>query len=106
MHILIWLSLALILGPGGNPVRAHEWFSEQRNPVTGGSCCNGGPTGDCQPIEDTDWWREGSEYKVRQNGRVYSIPVEQALPSQDHQGRAAACILYGKLLCFFLPLNG
>jgi hypothetical protein len=106
MKILFWLSLALILGPGADPVWAHEWFSHQRNPVTGASCCYGGPTGDCQPISDTDWWRDGEDYKVRQGDTVYSIPAKQALPSQDPEGRAAACILYGKLLCFFVPLNG
>lgn len=103
---LFWLSLLLIIAAGREPVRAHEWFSHQRNPVTGAVCCYGGATGDCQPINDTDWWREGAEYKVRQGEAVYSIPANQALPSQDPQGRAAACILGGRLLCFFVPLNG
>lgn len=106
MKLLFWLTLALLAGPGAKPLWAHEWFSHQRNPATGVSCCYGGPTGDCQAIDENDWWREGVDYKVRQNGVTYSIPADQALPSQDPQGRAAACILGGRLLCFFLPLSG
>lgn len=84
----------------------HEWFSNQKNPVTGHLCCYGGPTGDCQTVDDNDWWREGARYFVRRNGQVYSIPVNQASPSQDHQGRAAACIMHGSMRCFFLPATG
>lgn len=103
MRYLAALGLALAIC---GPAMAHEWFTGTSNPVTGASCCYGGPTGDCQPIDEADWWREGAAYKVRQGGKVYSIPANQALPSQDHQGRAAACIMHGQLRCFFVPMSG
>lgn len=91
---------------GSLSAKAHEWFNHQRNPVTGWLCCNGGPTGDCQTIEDVDWWREGNDYAVRKHGVVYKLPIGHALPSQDRNGKAAACILNGRMLCFFLPVSG
>lgn len=106
MKLLFWLPLALILGPDANPAWAHEWFTGQRNPSTGVSCCYGGPSGDCQPLAEADWWREGGDYKVYKDGSVYSIPAGDAQPSLDLKGRAAACILHGQLRCFFVPLSG
>ena len=98
--------LALASCGVGGPAHAHDWFTGTINPVTRASCCYGGPAGDCQAVEEQNWWREGGRYHVRHGGRVYSIPADQALPSQDHRGRAAACILGGALRCFFVPLNG
>jgi len=106
MKTLAWLSLLLILGPGADPAWAHEWFTGKQNPKTLWSCCYGGPSGDCQPVDEADWWREGAEYKVRKDGVIYSIPADQAQASLDPQGRAAACIMAGVLRCFFVPLNG
>ena len=104
--LMVALVFCLVMGLFARPAKAHEWFSNQRNPVTGALCCYGGPTGDCQAVEDDDWWREGASYAVRKNGVVYFIPVNQAQPSQDHSGRAFACIMAGQLRCFFLPLSG
>lgn len=106
MKPLAWLSFLLILGAGSEPVFAHEWFNGTKNPKTLYSCCYGGPSGDCQPLAEADWWREGADYKVYQNGTVYSIPADEAQASLDPLGRAAACILGGKLRCFFVPLSG
>lgn len=87
--------------------RAHEWFSHQKNPVTHMPCCFGGPAGDCQVIEEDQWWTKDGKIFVRWfDGNVYSIPANQALPSQDKKGKAAACILNGRFYCFFLPLAG
>lgn len=106
MRALVWLSLALALAAGAPESRAHDWFTDLKNPVTGKLCCYGGVNGDCQPVAEEDWWREGAAYFVRERGKVYSIPADQAMPSRDPQGRAAACILAGELRCFFVPLNG
>lgn len=106
MRLLMWLSLLLVLGAGSEAVRAHDWFDGVKNPVTNQLCCYGGLNGDCQPVAEENWWREGGRYFVRHGDQTYSIPADQAQPSQDRQGRAAACILYGQLRCFFVPLNG
>lgn len=97
----------LVIGLWARPARAHDWYSGSRNPVSGILCCYGGPTGDCTTLADDQWWREGDRYVVRwSDGKVYSIPVSHALPSQDHEGRAAACVLGGFLRCFYLPTTG
>lgn len=83
---------------------AHEWFTDRYNPVTGVHCCSGA---DCVVIPDEAWWQEGKDIKVRwMDGKVYSMPLAQALPSEDKQGRAAACVWGGQLRCFFLPVTG
>lgn len=89
-------------------VLAHEWFINKHNPVTQEWCCSGDPhTGDCKVIADADWWqRDGLIFVRWVDGREYAIPAAQALPSQDRQGRAAACVLGGRLRCFFLPTLG
>lgn len=80
---------------------SHEWYMDKRNPVTHYGCCDGE---DCKVITEDMWWQEGKDIKVRWfDGEVYSIPANQALPSEDRMGRAAACVLYGNLRCFFLP---
>jgi hypothetical protein len=81
---------------------AHEWYSGQRNPVNGYGCCNGS---DCHLIETEDWWEEAGVIYVRRNGATWAIPADQAQPSQDKNGKAAACIWGGKLRCFFMPVN-
>jgi hypothetical protein len=84
-----------------SPAATHEWFSGKRNPANGMVCCN---EVDCMALDDGAWRREGDLYVVRwQDGRDYSIPAREALPSQDRQGRAAACVMHGKMRCFFLP---
>lgn len=89
------------------PARSHDWFMQKRNPVTNGSCCYGtGANPDCLPVADEDWWRDGTNWAVRRNGVVYRIPASQAMPTEDKQGRAFACILSGRFLCFFLPFHG
>lgn len=107
MRALVAFMMLVIASCGaGTPVYAHDWFNGTKNPKTLYSCCYGGPSGDCQPLAEADWWREGGRYHVRHRGTVYSIPADQALPSRDPQGRAAACILGGRLRCFFVPLAG
>lgn len=82
--------------------QSHEWFSGKRNPVTGYGCCSGT---DCHLIETEDWWEEGGLIHVRWAGKEWTMPADQAEPSQDKGGRAAACIWNGQLRCFFTPLN-
>lgn len=93
---LSWIALT--------PAMAHEWFSGQENPVTTARCCN---NSDCQPIDNEAWWEDehGIIYVRWRNGVTYAIPANQALPSQDKEGRAAACVWAGKLRCFFMPVN-
>lgn len=104
--LFVALVFCLVMGLFARPAKAHEWFTDKRNPVTNALCCYGGPTGDCQPVDAEDWWREGATWAVRKLGVVYQIPANQAQPSQDHTGRAFACIMAGQLRCFFLPVNG
>lgn len=76
--------------------QAHQWFSGKRNPVTGYGCCSGT---DCHLIETEDWWEEGGLIHVRWAGKEWTMPADQAEPSQDKEGRAAACIWNGQLRC-------
>jgi hypothetical protein len=101
--ILLLITALLYLGwIALTPAQAHEWFSGQRNPVSGYGCCNGS---DCHLIETEDWWEEAGLIWVRMAGKTWSIPADQAQPSQDKDGKAAACIWGGQLRCFFMPVN-
>ena len=83
--------------------QAHEWFTGARNPVTNEGCCN---SVDCRVIGYEDWWTEkGAVFVKWSDGRIYSMPAGQALPTQDPQGKPAACVLAGRLRCFFMPLS-
>lgn len=104
--LIVGAVACLVIALFASPARAHDWFTNQRNPVTGALCCYGGPTGDCQAVEEDDWWRDGAAWAVRKRGVVYRIPSNQAQPSQDRTGKAFACIMAGQLRCFFLPVNG
>lgn len=84
------------------PAQSHEWFSRQRNPVSGVSCCNGS---DCHLIETSEWWEERGLIFVRWAGKTWSMPASQSQPSQDKTGKAVACIWNGALRCFFMPVN-
>ena len=111
------LTLAFAAGlslPPSNVVLAHDWFTNQKNPVTHESCCWGESMPeamrDCQVLEIDDWTVEGDEYVFvwPKDGKTYRFPKSQALPSQDRKGRAAACIApwNGKARCFFTPMTG
>lgn len=103
-----WLALiaayVLISGFVIRSANAHQWFSNQVNPVTEARCCN---NSDCVVIETDAWWEDeyGIIYVRWRNGATYAIPADQALPSQDKEGKAAACMWGGKLRCFFMPVN-
>ncbi|WP_342360988.1 hypothetical protein [Terrarubrum flagellatum] len=98
VRLVAFLLLAVV--PAGRTA-AHDWYTNKKNPVTRIPCCD---DLDCHVIDNGDWWRKGDLYYVRwTNGMVYSIPVEQALPSEDPDGKAAACVLEGWLRCFFVP---
>lgn len=102
--ILIFVLYMLFVVLGGKPARAHEWFMGAHNPKTGASCCN---DADCRAIDEEDWWQKEGKIFVRwSDGNVYSMPTNEAMPSQDMRGRAAACVWGNALRCFFLPLNG
>lgn len=82
---------------------AHEFFTEQYNPVTGNACCNGK---DCQIIGPDDWWQSGTKAFVKWiDGETYSIPANQVLPTDDPEGRPAACVYSDELRCLFVPLG-
>lgn len=98
-------------GPGGMyqtepppPLRDGEEWLGGKAQVFGnnGSCCDGK---DCWEIEDTDWWEENGLYRVKRDGKVYSILTGHAQPSESKKGKAAACIHNGEILCFFLPVT-
>lgn len=93
---LAWVSLS-------QPAHGHEWFTGKHNPVTNEGCCN---SVDCRIITNDDWWMEGGLIHVRwSDGRTYTMPESQALPTEDRQGRPAACVLAGRLRCVFVPLS-
>lgn len=85
------------------PAHSHEWFSGKYNPGTNERCCD---LQDCRVIGDEDWWTEGGKIFVKwSDGRTYSMPASQAQPTEDPQGRPAACVLSGRLRCAFIPLS-
>ena len=74
------LIASLLLGAG--QVTAHSWYSGTVNPVTKMSCCG---KVDCVPIKPGNLKVEGKNFVFvyPRDGKTYSIPVDQALPSQD-----------------------
>jgi hypothetical protein len=84
--LIVWAFVSVDLVAGA---WAHDWYTGQRNPVTGASCCG---TNDCVPLEPGDLKVEGSDYVFRYplNGKSYRIPMNQALPSRD--SRVHACV--------------
>ncbi|KAB1074307.1 hypothetical protein [Methylobacterium planeticum] len=66
---------------------AHSWY-----PLV---CCS---DEDCAPVEDVEQVKGG----YRTHG--YFIPTAEARPSQD--ARYHLCHHAGRLICFFVPLNG
>lgn len=104
LFVIVACVLLVLILAFAKPALSHEWFTHKRDPVTNDDCCNGT---DCKPIADDRWWQDGNEYVVRWLDNIeYRIPVKQAQPSQDLQGRAAGCVWGGKLRCFFLPVSG
>jgi hypothetical protein len=101
--VLMTLWLAFLCWYSVGQVHAHEWFTGKRNPATNEGCCN---HVDCRIITNDDWWMEGGFIKVKwSDGRVYSMPASQAQPTEDREGRPAACVLAGRLRCAFIPLG-
>lgn len=105
------LAFAAALGIPAPPLApAHDWFTGQRHPRTQESCCYGDSVPmnmrDCQTLEIDDWQDVGDAYEFvwPKDGRKYRFPKADALPSQDHNGRAAACVLGGRARCFFAPM--
>lgn len=98
IYTFLWWGLAHIM-----VANAHDFFTEQYNPTTGNNCCNGQ---DCQIIGTDDWWQSGSNSFVQWiNGKTYSIPSNQVLPTDDPKGRPAACVYSDQLRCLFIPLG-
>jgi hypothetical protein len=107
MKLLFWLSLALILGPGADPVWAHSWYPWE--------CCS---ATDCAPIEPTTVRETPNGYVVtvapgshpmwgaeRQAPLTVQIPYGRAKASPD--GKWHLCInAQGGLLCFYAILGG
>ncbi len=112
MKLLFWLSLALIMGPGGKALRAHEAMSGWVYPA---SCCSGV---DCAQIEPSTVKETSAGYVVtvapgshpmwrsdRPAPLVVRIPYGEAKPSPD--GRWHICLNgAGDLLCFFAITGG
>jgi hypothetical protein len=102
--LLLIVAYVLICSAVIRSASAHEWFVNQANPVTAARCCNGS---DCLVIENEAWWEDehGIIYVRWKNGVTYAIPANQAQPSQDKEGKAAACVWANQLRCFFMPVN-
>jgi hypothetical protein len=99
--IVICVALGVLIGRAS----AHDWFDGLRNPVTNWLCCTDGY--DCHVRAEEDIWRDGADYVIRDfDGKEYRIPADQAQPTQDKQGRPAACILFGKARCVFIRVDG
>lgn len=94
----------LVLPAFSSSANAHDWYSGSRNPVTGHSCCG---VSDCVPLSPGAVRYESGNiiFLYPLDGREYSIPVDQALPSPD--GKNHGCV-WGKgleggpKLCFFV----
>lgn len=98
-------TLALVLTmAAAAPSSAHEWYSNKRNPVTGSSCCG---RADCVPIQpgDVRYGNGAITFLYPLDGKEYTIPLDQTLPSPDGQNHG--CV-WGKTaeggpkLCFFV----
>lgn len=103
--LILLFILAVLYGAWvfGTSAQAHEWFTGKRNPGTNENCCN---SVDCRVIDNDAWWMEGGQIFVKwSDGRTYSMPTVQALPTEDPEGRPAACVLAGRLRCAFIPLG-
>ena len=87
------LALVLTLAP----VKAHSWYFDQRNPVTGWGCCGGQ---DCLQVDVNRVEEAKDEFIV--DGKWHFAKAE-AMPSPD--GQYHACIWGGKPRCFFFPAN-
>lgn len=112
MKLLFWLSLALLAGPGGKSVWAHEAMSGWVYPA---SCCSGV---DCAQIEPSTVKETSGGYVVtvapgshpmwrsdRPAPLVVLIPYREAKSSPD--GRWHLCLNgQGDLLCFFAAIGG
>lgn len=96
--VAVSLSVTLVL-----PAMAHDWYTNQRNPVTGSSCCG---KADCVPIPPGDIkLRNGMvQFLYPLDGKWYEIPLDQVLPSRDSQNHGCVwgkTMEGGPKLCFF-----
>lgn len=75
-----------------------EFFRSLKVPVYGGSCCN---ERDCA---FTDAWRViGERFEVLHEGRWLPVPDDRVLTDvKSPTGRAVACIMEGRVICFVL----
>lgn len=117
-QLLLAFILGLVLMLMVGQASAHEWYSGQRNPATGWSCCGGN---DCARIEESSVERGESngvdgyfvdipilaghavEASLATSTVRAFIPADQALPSRD--GDYHACYWNNAPRCFFMPLG-
>ena len=62
MKSLTAIALAIAAGIGLGQcqgARAHDPYTGLTNPVTGISCCSGGPTGDCKAVDPREIGEDG-----------------------------------------------
>ena len=101
--ILCALSILCLFVAFTGTARSHDWYSGSRNPVTGSSCCG---KADCVVIPPGDVRYDGGEifFRYPLDGRLYSLPMDQVLPSRDwnSHGCVWGCTSEGGCrICFF-----
>jgi hypothetical protein len=96
-----WLALlALFSAPAlAQDHENHDWLQFKMN-ERGQSCCSGGKSGDCQPVE-FDAYTEDNKGGVNY-GRFY-FPPGSVFPTEDRLGRPVLCIWKGQPRCAFVP---
>jgi hypothetical protein len=89
---------AIALVAGIKFARAHDWYPPY--------CCNGE---DCKPIAGKDVWFNDAFglWEFRMGGQSWMVPADAVRDDKENPGMGAhACVLYGKVRCFWKPKSG
>jgi hypothetical protein len=114
--------VAVLIGLWATEAMSHEWYTQERSPLPteqggGGGCCGGM---DCIPLTYEQFYEDGEDFVITLHGfkasvnsklystgrQVYRFPRKLAKPAQGWKpGETGyhACILGGKVICFFYP---
>jgi hypothetical protein len=92
MKALALASLLILVHEHGEHA---DYFRSLTVPLTGGSCCH---DRDCNFTDD--WRITGDRYEVRHEGKWLPVPPDRVLSKPSPTGRAVACVLDGKVICF------
>jgi hypothetical protein len=120
-----WLSILIALASvcflilvSGNRVKAHDWFTNLTDPITGHRCCGGSDCAEVPPeliasgaimeIRNGFMVRLSLD-QVRYFNKSATMPITQFVPIDRVQssltGGFAMCIWSGEVQCFFMPSN-